>query len=188
MINTLCQIGEKINNENLLWGVGASLLLNQYGLIEKPNDIDLMVSLEDIDRTDTILKGIGERKEKDRKPCYSTRVFYEYVINSIDIDVMAGFGILHNKGVYEYPFSQESITEHKIINGVRIPFTSLEDWYVFYQLMPNRESKVKLIENYLLSNGIKHPALLELALARNLPDEVIFRTRRLSPPTPGMSE
>jgi hypothetical protein len=179
MINTLCQIGEKLNSAALVWGVGASVILNQFGLIEKPNDIDLMVTLEDMHQADLLLTSMGEKKENEKKHCYSTKVFNEYVVNGMDIDVMAGFGVFHDCGNYEYPFDQQSIVEHKLINGVRIPFTSLEDWYVLYQLMPNREPKVKLIENYLLTHGIEHPDLLERALAGNLPPEIVLKTRRL---------
>ncbi|MCW6074588.1 hypothetical protein LAV44_04540 [Clostridium sporogenes] len=63
-----------------------------------------------------------------------------------------------------YNFDYNSISEFKTINGVNISFTSLEDWCVIYQLIPNREGKVKVIESYLLLNGIKNPFLLERAL------------------------
>nr|MBK5236697.1 hypothetical protein [Clostridium sp.] len=53
-----------------------------------------------------------------------------------------------------------------------MPLTSLEDWYTIYQLIPSRKIKVKMIENYLLSNGIKKPDLLERALIGGLPEEV----------------
>lgn len=172
MFNTLSYIGEKLNSSNIVWGVGASILLNQFGLIKKPNDIDIFVDSKDIDKADKILKGIGEKKIYEKTTTYSTKYFYEYIINEIDVDVMAGFAVNHNSGVFEYTFDNNSIAEFKKINGVDIPFTSLEDWYVIYQLIPNRELKVKMIENYLLSNEIKKPFLLERALEGNLPTEV----------------
>lgn len=172
MFNTLSYMGEKLNNSNIVWGVGASILLNQYGLIDKPNDIDIFVDIKDIERADEILKSIGEKKKWEKTAEYSTKYFYEYIIDGIDIDVMAGFAVNHNSGVFEYVFDYNSISQFKVINGVNIPFTSLEDWYVIYQLIPNREPKVKMIEKYLLSNGIKKPLLLERALEGSLPVEV----------------
>ena len=85
---------------------------------------------------------------------------------------MAGFAINHSNGTFRYIFDQNSISEFKLINGVNIPFTSLEDWYVIYQLIPNREVKVKMIENYLLSNKIKKTILLERSLQGCLPIDV----------------
>lgn len=55
---------------------------------------------------------------------------------------------------------------------MKIPLTSLEDWYVIYQLIPNRSAKVSLIEGYLRSNGIKRADLLRRMLAQKLPPEV----------------
>ena len=107
------------------------------------------------------------------------KYFYEYVIDGVDVDVMAGFAINHNNGVYEYVFDNTSISEFKIINGVSIPFTSLEDWYVIYQLIPNRDPKVNMIEKYLLSNGINKSFVLKRVLEGNLPKEVRKRTERI---------
>lgn len=172
MFNTLSYIGQKLNDSNIAWAVGASILLNQFGLIEKPNDIDIFVDIKDIERADEILKSIGNKKQWEKTATYSTKYFYEYIIDGIDVDVMAGFAVNHNSGVFEYTFDHNSISEFKIINGVSIPFTSLEDWYVIYQLIPNRELKVKMIEKYLLSKGIRKPMLLKRALEGCLPVEV----------------
>jgi hypothetical protein len=179
MLNTLSFIGEKLNDSNILWGIGASILLNQFGIIEKPNDIDIFISVKDINKADEILKSIGRKKIYEKSATYSTRYFYEYVINGFDVDVMAGLAINHNSGIFQYIFDNDSISEIKKINGIDIPFTSLEDWYVIYQLIPNREMKVKMIENYLLLNGIKKPILLERSLKHTLPTEVSDKIKRL---------
>ena len=164
MFNTLSYIGKKLNEERIVWAVGASILLNHYGLIDKPNDIDILVDLKDIEKADKVLKNIGEKIVWEKTETYSTKHFYEYVVNGFDVDVMAGLSINYDNGTFKYIFDQSSISEITIINGVNIPLTSLEDWYVIYQLIPNREVKVSVIENYLSSNGIKKPALLERAL------------------------
>ncbi|TAH63095.1 MAG: hypothetical protein EWM50_03915 [Gottschalkiaceae bacterium] len=172
MFNTLSQIGQSFNEEHIFWGVGASIMLNHYGLADKPNDIDILVGIDDIKKVDAILKSVGEKKIYEKTDTYSTEYFYEYVINDFDVDVMAGFKINYCDGIFEYIFDKDSISEMKIINGVQIPLTSLEDWYVIYQLIPNREAKVEIIENYLLLNGIKNPNLLERLLKANLPKRV----------------
>lgn len=179
ILDVLSYIGEKLNEENILWGVGASILLNHYGLVESPNDIDILVHTKDIEKLDSVLKSLGEKKLEEKVSTYATEFFYEYIVKGIDVDVMAGFIIKHNEGEYKYTFDNESITEMKNINGINIPMTSLEDWYVNYQLIPNREQKVKLIEKYLLENGIKRPELLKRALAGNLSSDVKLRVKNL---------
>lgn len=179
VFDILSYVGKQLNNAGILWGVGASLVLNQYGLISNPNDIDLLVDIKDIEKTDEILKNIGHKKPFEETSFYSTKYFYEYVINGIDVDVMAGFAINFDENSYEYSFDNKSITNVKIINGVKIPLTSLEDWYILYQLMQNRESKVNMIEKYLLDNGIKDASLINRALSKNLPDKVRERVQLL---------
>lgn len=179
MFNTLSYIGKKLNEEKIVWGVGASILLNHYGLIDKPNDIDILVDLKDIEKANRVLKSIGEKIGWEKTETYSTKYFYEYVVNGFDVDVMAGLSINYENGTFKYIFDQSSISEIKIINGVNIPLTSLEDWYIIYQLIPNREVKVSMVENYLLSNGIKKPNLLERALSGPLPKEVRENIQRL---------
>lgn len=172
IFEALSYIGEKLNEDGVVWAVGASILLQRYGFIDNPNDIDILVDLKDIEKADKILKSIGEKKIRDKSETYSTKYFYEYVVRGIDIDVIAGLSINFNNGIFEYKFDFTSISEFKKINGVNIPLSSLEDWYVIYQLIPNREVKVNMIENYLLLNGVKKPDLLERALSGNLPVEV----------------
>ena len=172
MLNVLSYIGEKLNEERIIWGVGASVLLNHYGLIDKANDIDIVVDLKDIEKADKVITGIGEKIIWEKTDRYSTEYFYEYTVNGFEVDVMAGLSINYDNGIFEYIFDQSSISEITIINGVNIPLTSLEEWYVIYQLIPNREIKVGIIKNYLLSNGVKKPNLLERALRGSLPNEV----------------
>lgn len=179
MLNTLSYIGENFNRHNIKWAVGGSILLNQFGLVDNPNDIDLFVDLNYIDKVDSILKDIGIKKLNEKSKTYSTKFFYEYIVNKVDVDVMAGFSINYDKGIFEYTFDNHSITKIVNINGIDIPFTSLEDWYVIYQIIPNREFKVKIIEEYLLNNGIKNSYLLERALKASLPNEVRIRTEKL---------
>lgn len=179
MFNTLAKIGKSLNEFNVTWAVGASLMLNQYRLIDKPNDIDLIVVLADIHKADMILKSLGEKKKWEETSTYGTKYFYEYIIDGIDIDVMAGLAVNHDEGVFDYIFNDQSVSEFEQIGGINIPFTSLEDWYVLYQLMPNREPKVKMIEDYLISEGIGRKGLLERALGGNLPVEVRKRVEKI---------
>lgn len=173
IFNTLSYIGEKLNENNVLWGVGASILLNQYDLAYEPNDIDILVHIKDIEKVDEILKNIGKKKVWEKEKTYSTKYFYEYVVNDIEIDVMSGLRINHGEGQYKHIFDSESISYRKEINNVSIPFTSLEDWYVIYQLIPKREKKVDFIGTYLRKNLVRKPELLIRALKGELPKDVV---------------
>lgn len=47
--------------------MGASLLLNHYGLVDKPNDIDILVDLKDIEKADEVLKSLGQKNSGKRR-------------------------------------------------------------------------------------------------------------------------
>jgi hypothetical protein len=179
MLHTLSEIAKQLNNRGVAWGVGASLLLNRFGLADNPHDIDIVVDIGDINSADELLSRSGVKRPSGSAAGYSTRFFYEYAVNGIEVDIMAGFAINHDSGTYDYIFDRNAVSDIDIIDGVRIPYTALEDWFVLYQLMPGREKKASLIEAYLLSTGIRNPMLLNRALEGNLPGQVRVRVEKL---------
>ena len=179
MHDVLIRIGKALNNNNIIWGVGASVMLSQYGIVVDPRDIDILVAVDDIYETDRIFQGLGIKRNRDDNIVYSTEYFYEYIVNEVDVDVMAGLTVNHSEGVYNHLFNEDSITMHKLADGIEIPYSSLEEWYVIYQLLPGREDKVELIEDYFAKHGIGHPNLLRRFLKGQLPRDVIERTKKI---------
>jgi hypothetical protein len=181
LFDTLVTIARVLNEAGVHWAVGASVLLYDHGLVDAPHDIDIMTSEADVDTVVSILDKLGRASLADPdRSLYSTSRFLEYLVDGTDVDVMAGLAIKHASGTYVFPFDDSSATRRKKVEGVTIPFTSLEDWYVLYQLMPGREAKVKLIEDRLRGNGTTDTALLERALSRELPPDVRRRIKRLT--------
>ncbi|MEC5424771.1 hypothetical protein QGM71_14890 [Virgibacillus sp. C22-A2] len=179
MLKTLSFIGDRLSNKNITWGVGGSLLLSFYKIIDKSNDIDILVDETNATKLNEIMSSIGKPKEALSSNPFRTMNFSKYRINGTDIDVMGGFAIQHEEGIYKISLQQESIVTHKKINGVDIPLCSLEDWYILYWLIPNKQEKASLIESYLRTNGVAYPQLLEEALKQSLPLEVKERVERL---------
>lgn len=181
LFDTLVLIARVLNQADVQWGVGASVLLYYHGLIDAPHDIDIMTTEADADMVASILGGLGDEAFGDPgRSLYSTSRFLEYVIDGTEVDVMAGLAIRHEDGIYAFPFDDRAVTMRKSVDGVTIPFTSLEDWYILYQLMPGREVKVKLIEDHLLNSGSANLSVLDRALARELPPHVRSRTAQLA--------
>jgi len=168
----LSYIANKINGKNITWAVGASVLLHHHNLVENPRDIDILVTEEDVEILKRVLSELGEQVMIESKKPYLTKYFCNFVIDGVEVDVMGAFRIEHEKGIYELEFDKNSIVSYENINGVEVPFSSLEDWYVLYQLMPGREMKVALIEEALKEKGVKNPYLLERALSKQLSDSV----------------
>jgi hypothetical protein len=179
MLETLTKIGEKVNHNKITWGVGGSLLLNFYQIIGNPNDIDILVDENQAHHLNSILSKIGRPKLATSVHPFKTQHFSKYQIGNVDIDIMGGFAIQHNEGIYKIDLNEDSIVAHKKINGVEIPLCSLEDWYILYWLIPNKQEKAILIEKYLQENGVKNPRIIEEAIKQPLPVEVKERVKRL---------
>lgn len=179
MLDTLARIGKELNNRNVTWGVGGSLLLHFYGLVDDPNDIDILVAEEDIEQISEVFKSLAVENEVVSKEPFRTRHFSKYTANSVDFDVMGGFAIGHSEGIYELDFGKDSVVWLQEINGVRIPLCSLEDWFVLYWLIPGKQAKVELLEAYFHLNGLTNSSIFEKALKQPLPSELQDRIKKL---------
>lgn len=147
----LKKIAKLLNDQNITWAVGASIMLNHYGIIQNPRDIDILVDLKDLNKLDNILSDLGEKQERLPNKIYKTKYFYEYTIDEIDIDVMAGLCICFNGKDHTFDFTRDSIGDFMEVDNIKIPLAKLSDWYDIYKLLPNREAKVALITEYLKS-------------------------------------
>lgn len=180
----LTEIAEALNSSGILWGVGASVLLYQYRMVENTSDIDIIVSLEDVADADAILSRMGEKQPPKEAGIYATDRFDEYIIDGVNVDLMAGFKIkLPGKEVFEYPFDEHSVPHHFKINKTIIPFSTLEDWYVLYQLIPGKEEKVKKIADYFGTHSIHYPYLMERMIHnRTLPHHIKLQLQKFLTP------
>ena len=87
------------------WDLGASMLLYFKGITSAFHDIDLMVADHDAECVRTILLEMGELRPSDPvpNPMYRTKTFMEFLIESIEVDVMAGIAIVHEGTVMIAP-------------------------------------------------------------------------------------
>jgi hypothetical protein len=132
----LVKIAKKLNKADITWALGGSVMLKLRGLPVKPNDIDLLVSLEDVEKADRVIKNLCQSRQNNS----------------------------HKKGekkIFKYRFNETSIVKNIKHNDAKIPLSSIEDWYVLYNLMPGKQNKVQLIEKYFKENGIQYPDILK---------------------------
>lgn len=177
--NKLALVVDEINKKGIRWVAGSSIVLYFYRLIENPNDLDIFIHENDALEMDSFLSDLGEKKPNEYREPFKTKYFTSYTVFEVDVDLMGGFAISHPKGVYKFIFDEKAITSVEELNGIKIPLSSLEDWFILYQLMPGREKKVKLIEQYFYKHGVMHEELLKRALEQELPDDIKNRINRL---------
>jgi hypothetical protein len=150
-LNLLSQIAKELNNKEVTWAIGASMLLYFKGIVSEFHDIDIMVTEECIDQTIEILSSFGIMQSPNPNVSYKTNHFIEFLVEGVEIDVMAGLVILNQEKEHRFTLTKENIKEFTEINGVRIPLQSLEEWRTYYHLM-GREEKVNLIDAWQKRN------------------------------------
>ena len=147
-IKLLKEIAQRFNTAYITWALGASMLLYFKGITSMFNDIDLMISNDDAESVRKILSEMGELQPPNPNPKYKTKVFMEFVINSVDVDVMAGFSILNDGKIYDCSLDKDQIVEWFTLGNTKIPLQSPLLWCEYYKLM-GRKEKVDMIERVL---------------------------------------
>lgn len=152
-LSTLIKIAKILNQNEITWAVGASLLLYIKGIAHEFRDIDILIAENDVEKVKTLLADYGTLQPKGPNEQYISRAFLEYVIEEIDFDIIAGFTIVTEDGKHYFPLEKENIKEITLIHGVPIPLQSIEEWKTYYSLMGKIE-KVQMIANSNLINPL----------------------------------
>lgn len=143
-LNVLSKLASEFNKYEIVWAVGASLLLYFKGYVEDFNDIDLMVTEKDAIKMENILNRFGTI-QPSTKGNYETKHFREFIINDVDVDMIGGFAIVCDGQVFDCDLKQSQVVEYIKINGQKIPLHSIDLWRKYYALM-GRDKKVAIID------------------------------------------
>lgn len=152
-IELLKKIAHRFNEARIEWALGASMMLFLKGIVSEFHDIDLLISVQDIENVKAILSEMGEQIQPSSKPnpMYRTKSFMEFLVNSIEVDVMAGFAIVNGGKIFDCALYEEQIVEKMQLGSEVIPLQSPLLWCKYYRLM-GRNEKADRIEK-ALENG-----------------------------------
>lgn len=147
---TLLFLADKLNKQDVTWGLGGSMLLNFYGIVDSVNDIDIVVDIKDRDK---LLDAIKEcvSLEKSVSTEYLTDYFYAAFINRVEIDFMLNFKVRTEAGLYVFPFGKDKIEKQVELDGITVNLCRLSEWEKAYRAM-GRENKADLIAEYFKQN------------------------------------
>lgn len=154
-LEVLVKIARLLNENNITWAIGGSLMLYFKGIIDDFHDIDIMVIEEDVQKLRELLLKIGNLTPANPNDKYKTKCFLEFIVNGAEIDVMAGFSIVNNGKEYDCSLKSDQIYEIYVIDGVSIPMQSPVLWLKYYSLI-GRQDKVELINRYYEKNIIAY--------------------------------
>ena len=142
-LNVLARIARQLNAHGITWAVGASSMLYLNGIVDSFHDLDLLVEEARIAEAKALLDEMGTLQERIPNPQYKTRHFLEYVIEDVEVDVLAGFIICKDGTDHDMPFDRTHIERTVTVCGEPIPLQHRSDWAHYYTLM-GRPHKAEL--------------------------------------------
>ena len=145
-LNVLHKLAAEFNRHNLVWAMGASILLYLKGYVDNFNDLDIQVTATDAPKMEAILNDLGDA-QPTTKENFETKYFRKFMVDGVEIDMIGGFAIVSGGKVHDCDLHPEQITDHTQLNGESIPLLSVELWRKYYHLM-GRTQKVEIIDNY----------------------------------------
>ena len=143
-LKVLAKLAAEFNKNNLLWAVGASLLLCLRGYVEDFHDLDLCVCAEDAEQAEQILLSFGSPQPTERGN-YATKHFRKFIVDGVEVDLIGGFAIVSEGEVYDCELKETQLAGEATVYGQKIPLHSIPLWRRYYALM-GRQQKVELID------------------------------------------
>ncbi|MDP3442052.1 MAG: hypothetical protein Q8T08_04250 [Ignavibacteria bacterium] len=167
--HVLFEVSQKLNNLSIIYGVGASTMLKLRGIDISVHDIDIMVKDNQFMLAYNCLMTFCDEQIVEPSSLFKTTHFKRFSYKGIDIDLMSGISIVHESGIFKYSFdmAEKCLELEKIL----VPICFMEDWFVFYHLMPNRVNTINLIKSYFLSHPVNKSRLLKI-IDLSLPNEL----------------
>lgn len=162
----LRRLADKLNAAGVPWGIGASWLLCQKGILDTYHDFDIFVAPEDAPRADKVLSRLGMRSEAETADDGAFRAAYHF--DGADIELNAWTQI---NDTWHVRFGADCVAEDASVLGAAVHLMHLEDWLVLYGLM-DRMNRAEAIAVYLKNNGCAHPERFAQVTTDALPEAV----------------
>lgn len=160
---TLIKLAQLLNSNHINWALGGSLLLKLSGIDLEVNDIDIMIHENDFESCISLLREVSFECEVKESDIFKTRYYRKFKWDTVEIDCMSGMSLHLSSHIFNYQYDHKD--KDIKFDNTYIPLCYIEDWYILYHLMPHRESKVNMIEDYYKSHPINKSrinSLLEL--------------------------
>ncbi|MFP7494919.1 hypothetical protein SFC66_14115 [Terribacillus saccharophilus] len=149
--------------------IGGSLLLSLKGLPVIPSDVDILVESKIFASAHEVIRSYATAfEDKPAQGRFLTEACTTFTLaDRLQVDLMTGFAIAHEADRFEMRFTIEKAETHAGL----LPLSSMEAWYVMYWLLPGKEAKRALMEDYFLKGGLADRECLKQALMLGLPAE-----------------
>ena len=147
-LEVLARLAADLNENDVLWAVGASAMLFLRGIVQDFHDIDLLVCEEEVEVAKEILLRHGTLLPTKPDDKFGSRHFLQFEVDGVDIDLIAGFVVNAEDGQHICPLEVEDVDGCVDVFDQAVALHSLRCWYRYYTWM-GRGDRVKEIEDFL---------------------------------------
>lgn len=124
---------------------GASALLYFKGVVQDFGDIDIVTAVDELPKIETALNGLGTLKPENPENRRKARVYLEYLIDGVPVDIMAELIFQGDDRERRFSLGEDAVKDFILLEGTRISLQSVQEWRMYYALM-GRTEKVRLID------------------------------------------
>ena len=148
-LEALARLAADLNENDVLWAVGASAMLFLRGIVQDFHDIDLLVCEEEVEVAKEILLRHGTLLPTRPDDRFGSHHFLEFDVDGVEVDLIAGFVVNSADGKQQIcPLQVEEVDACVDVLDQAIALHSLQVWYQYYTWM-GRKDRIKNIEDYL---------------------------------------
>ena len=145
-LRVLVKIARMFNQADITWAVGGSMLLYFHNITKEFHDIDIMVLDSDAEAVKALLLTLGTLEPPKASVKFKSKAFYEFTIDGVDVDVMAGFVIVQDGKEHDCSLQGNEITDFIQLQNERIPLHTIAAWRRNYIFM-GKPDTVRLIDS-----------------------------------------
>jgi len=158
--DVLVKVTRIFDKENITWGLGASGILFYHGIVDQVNDIDIVVLPDHVEQAEALVLTIGKKVDTPPSSFYDNEYFGEFIVDGVELDIMSNMTIINHGIKFLYEFTKASVVHYMKIQDVNVPISSLEEWYFLYHIIPNKDKKIKILDDYYKDHDFEFPEKL----------------------------
>ena len=165
-LRTLCKA---FGRAHIRWALNCSANLFLRGFVDDFDDIDVLLYIDDAEKACSSLEQAGGKLvDTVQKPYFTSGFYQEAYIGKVHLDLVGDFTVATFGTEYMYPVSEKEIDFVSLDQDIQVPLCPVEANLILYGMMEGwqakRRFKRQLCFDYLLSQGIEYPEVLERAL------------------------
>jgi hypothetical protein len=143
----LSELAKCLNENNVKWALGGSMMLYFRKITSHANDLDIMINVEQKEVVKDLFLNLGKMHESQESTVFQSQVFLEFDIDGVEIDVIGGFVINVDGNAQCYPLENKEYDQITVDNET-VFLDDISAWYTYYKAM-NKDIRVQEINTYL---------------------------------------